>query len=144
MHIDHAPRRQIEHLRPQDVTIRDDDAKIGLETAEAGSKDVAHGAYRLQYRYPCRKRGDLDWWGDQLGAGPALRLVRLGNDTRDRESALQQCLERWHGKSRGTEENDSHHSDRADAAWTSLVYRVSSLCSRRQRASSIWRLRRLR
>ena len=137
MHVDHSPGRKLEHLGPEDVTIRHDDAKIGLEASEARGKHITDWTYWLEYGYSRGKGGNLDWRGDQLRARPSLGLVRLGDDACDSEPALQQCLQRWHGESRSAEENDSHHSDPADAAWTSLVYRVSSLCSRRQRASSI-------
>jgi hypothetical protein len=34
---------------------------------------------------------------------------------------VQQRLQRRHGEDRCSEEDDPHHSDPADAAWTSLV-----------------------
>src|SRR5918994_2800347 len=144
MDVDHSSWREVEYLGSEDVTIRHHDAEIGLEAPQARGKHITDWTYWLKYRYSRREGGNLDWRGDQLRAGPSLGVVRLGDGACDSEPTLQQCLEGWHGESRSAEENDSHHSDRADAAWTSLVYRVSSLCSRRQRASSICRLRRLR
>ena len=79
----------------------------------------------------CGLGGDLDRWRNQLGAGATLRLVRLGDHACDGEAPAQQRLQRRHGEDRRPEENDPHHSDRADAADTSLVKPVSSLCSRR-------------
>jgi hypothetical protein len=68
MHVDHASGGELEHLGAEDVTVCHYDAEIGLEAAEAGGKDVPDGAHGLEYRYSCRERGNLDWWGDQLGA----------------------------------------------------------------------------
>jgi hypothetical protein len=50
MHVDHAAGGEIEHLRPEDVTVGNHDAEIGLETAEAFRKDITDRTYRLEYR----------------------------------------------------------------------------------------------
>jgi hypothetical protein len=121
MYVDHSPGRKLEHLGPEDVAIGHDDAKIGLEASKACRKHITYGTYWLEYGYSRGEGGNFDRRGDQLRARSSLGLVRLGDDARDSEPALQQCLQRWHGESRSAEENDSHHSDRADAAWTSLV-----------------------
>jgi hypothetical protein len=92
MHVDHASGGELEHLRAQDVTVRHNDAEVRLEAPEAGGKDVTDWTNGLEYRYFCRERGKLDGWGDQFGARPSLRLIRLSDDTCDRESATQQCL----------------------------------------------------
>jgi hypothetical protein len=92
MHVDHASAGELEHLGAEDVTVRHYDTEVGLEAPKAGRKDITDWTDRLKYRYSCRERGDLDWWGDQLGARPSLRLIGLGNDTCDREPPMQQCL----------------------------------------------------
>src|SRR5262249_33067320 len=91
-----------------------------------------------------RFRGDFDWWFEQTGARAALRLVGLCYDGGDVVSLVKKSFEGRHGELGRAEENDPHHSGRAVSATTSLRYPASSLRSRRQRASSIWRLIRLR
>jgi hypothetical protein len=40
MHVDHASRGELEHLGPEDVTVRHYDTEVRLEPAEAGGKDI--------------------------------------------------------------------------------------------------------
>jgi hypothetical protein len=93
MHVDHAPGREVEHIRPENVTIRHHDAEIGLEAPQAGGKHITYWTYWLEYGYSRGEGGNLDWRGDQLRARPSLGLVRLSDHACDGEPVLQQCLE---------------------------------------------------
>src|ERR671911_635392 len=54
MHVDHAPGRRVEHVGPENVTIRHHDAQIGLEAPQAGGKHI-------------------NYWRDRLGEGDVRR-----------------------------------------------------------------------
>ncbi len=113
------------------MAVGDDDAELGLEPAEAGEEDVAQRADRLEHGDPGALRLLLDRRGHQRRARAALRLVRLGDDAHHLVPLAQQRLEGRHRELRCPEEDDPHHSELADSGCTSLVYPVSSLCSRR-------------
>jgi hypothetical protein len=103
------------------VPVRHHDSEIRLQSAQTCGENIADWPHWLKNRDTSGLRRDFHWRGNQLRAGPSLRLVRLGNGTGYGEAAAQQRLQRRHGEGRRTEEDESHHSDRADAAWTSFV-----------------------
>ena len=142
--IDHSARWEIEQLAPENVSVGDDDAELGVEAPETGEKDISRRSLGLKHLQPRLRGGPFDRRLHEGGARAAMRLVWLGDDGSDIVPLVEQSFEGGHGELRRTEEDDPHHSGRAVSATTSLRYPVSSLRSRRQRASSIWRLIRLR
>ena len=107
MDIDRATRRQLDHRRWQNVTVRHDDVEISAECSEFLHECVAPRAFRLQHRQAFAECNVLDWrWCEHACAADGS--VGLRDDADDIEPFAEQRLERRDGEVRGAPEENAH------------------------------------
>src|SRR5690606_14029711 len=107
VHVDRAERRQLEHLPPEDLAVRDDDRDVRLERAELGQERVASRPLGLEDRDPLLERDTLDRRG--LHRPPAARrAVGLRDDADHIVPLAEQRPERRDREVRRAPEEDPH------------------------------------
>jgi hypothetical protein len=109
VHIEVAKRRQIDHPLWNDATIADHDDCVGLEANEPGTKFiVVLNALWLRDWQIKRESGLLHrGWSKRKAA--SARLVRLCNHQTNRETGVNQRLERRNRKARRAAEDKRTH-----------------------------------
>ncbi len=123
VHVEDAPRRDVEHLLEQDLPVGDGDDDLGLKRGEFGAGIGISKGGRLPDRQAQLLGGQLHGWWPRLAAASGW-AVGLGVDSGYDTSIGGEVAQAGDGEGRSPHEDDGHGG--GILAWGRFVTRGNS------------------